>query len=175
MDRFHRNPVDAGLHGPKPPKGLERPFPRARRDWRFPDDPLDGFQGAPVGGRPAYVMGAAAGLSGVGIDPELLRGHTAFHDRLKSNIVAGQIEFAEMLFQSVQGKAQVEHRPQEHVTARPGETIEIDGFHDFDASRLMRWAWQPAPKPLSILTTEMPSEHEVSIAKRAVSPPRLAP
>ena len=32
-----------------------------------------------------------------------------------------------------------------------------------------------APNPLSILTTEIPAEHELSIPSNAETPPKLAP
>src|SRR5215510_12523106 len=42
-------------------------------------------------------------------------------------------------------------------------------------TRFMRLAANPAPKPLSILTTVMPDAHELSIARSAASPLKLAP
>ena len=42
-------------------------------------------------------------------------------------------------------------------------------------TRFIRLAANPAPKPLSILTTVMPDAHELSIARSAASPLKLAP
>ena len=36
-------------------------------------------------------------------------------------------------------------------------------------------AWYPAPKPLSILTVEIPGAHEFNIVRNALNPSRLAP
>ena len=41
--------------------------------------------------------------------------------------------------------------------------------------RRMRQAITPAPKPLSIFTTAIPSAHELSMASRGATPPKLAP
>src|SRR3989304_3098433 len=72
-------------------------------------------------------------------------------------------------------KSQVEEGAEQHVPGRPGEAVEVDGPHGRAARRVMRGAWQGAPTPLSMFTTESPAAQEVSMAKRAVSPPRLAP
>jgi hypothetical protein len=42
-------------------------------------------------------------------------------------------------------------------------------------SRFMRLAANPAPKPLSILTTVTPAAQELSIPRSAARPPKLAP
>ena len=44
-----------------------------------------------------------------------------------------------------------------------------------DARLLIRWALNPAPKPLSMLTTETPLAQEFIMASRVVTPRKLAP
>ena len=44
-----------------------------------------------------------------------------------------------------------------------------------DARLLIRWALKPAPKPLSMLTTETPLAQEFIMASRVVTPRKLAP
>ena len=48
------------------------------------------------------------------------------------------------------------------------------GIH-FAFRWLMDDAWKPAPKPLSMFTTDTPEAHEFSMASSAATPPNEAP
>src|SRR5439155_7113323 len=58
-----------------------------------------------------------------------------------------------------------------HPQARAGSQL-----HRIFATRWLIWlAWCAAPKPLSMLTTDTPGAHELSIARSAAMPPKDAP
>ena len=67
-------------------------------------------------------------------------------------------------------RAGADEGPEGHVTADSRKTVEIGNFH-----RFTRCAKYPAPKPLSMFMTAMPVAQALSIARRAASPPKLAP
>jgi hypothetical protein len=72
--------------------------------------------------------------------------------------------------------AGVEQRRQRHVAGDPREAVEPGRGH----ARVARWSQMratahAAPKPLSMPTTVIPAAHDASMARRAVTPPKLAP
>ena len=71
-------------------------------------------------------------------------------------------------------EAGVEQGAEDHVAAGAGLAVEVGGGHA-EARRAMRVAWTPAPKPLSMLTTETPGAQLVSMPRRAARPPKAAP
>ncbi len=88
------------------------------------------------------------------------------------------------------GQGQVVHRREEalrvgrklverghqHVARRAAGEVEIEYAHArASPTWLIMLARQPAPKPLSMLTTLTPLAHELSIESRAASPPNDAP
>ena len=78
---------------------------------------------------------------------------------------------------------QVQERPHEHVAADAGKGVQIENpLHGVGsvlrtptASLLIMSAWQAAPNPLSMFTTLTPVAQELSMARSAVTPPKLAP
>ena len=50
-------------------------------------------------------------------------------------VEAIQTEFGEFPVQSVQIKAEIDQRAQEHVTADPAENIQVEGLHGFISGR----------------------------------------
>jgi len=77
-------------------------------------------------------------------------------------------------------RAQVKERGDEHVARHAPDRIEDQHLHAGARScrcawRAIRAATKPAPKPLSMLTTETLAAQELSIARSAAMPPSEAP
>ena len=74
-------------------------------------------------------------------------------------------------------RVQLVESAHEHIPCRPHGALQVQGFHASSTPFiwLIREARKPAPKPLSMFTTLIPLAQEFSMAKRAASPPRLAP
>ena len=88
-------------------------------------------------------------------------------------------EAGERRAQVIQREAGVQHRAQQHVAADAGEAVQVGDAHGVYSAmalwRLITAARYPAPKPLSMLTTETPAAQELSIASSGARPPKLAP
>ena len=99
------------------------------------------------------------------------------------NLESFQAEAFHVASNRFQVGAGVKERSYEHVAADSGEGVQIkDPFHANGsfrlppaASLLIMSAWQAAPNPLSIFTTLTPVAQELSMARSAVTPPKLAP
>ena len=79
-------------------------------------------------------------------------------------------------------RQQLIKRSHQHIAGSAHAAVQINQFHSSApcssaglSIRLMRFARNPAPKPLSMLTTQLPEAQELSIAKSAATPPKLAP
>ena len=79
-------------------------------------------------------------------------------------------------------RQQLIKRCHQHIAGSAHAAVQINQFHSSApcssaglSIRLMRFARNPAPKPLSMLTTQLPEAQELSIAKSAATPPKLAP
>ena len=74
---------------------------------------------------------------------------------------------------------QLQKRRRQHIARRAHRAVQIECFHRvssrFACIWLMRLARKPAPKPLSMFTTDTPLAHELSIASSAATPPNDAP
>ena len=84
--------------------------------------------------------------------------------------VPAQAECGEPVLEQPRIRPRVDERPERHVAADPREAVEIGYCH-----RFTRCAKYPAPKPLSMFMTATPATQELSIARSAASPPKLAP
>jgi hypothetical protein len=78
----------------------------------------------------------------------------------------------ELLPDRVERDARVDERAEDHVPGRAAGTVEVDdaAHRIFATRRLICEAWWAAPKPLSMLRTDTPAAHELSIASSAASP-----
>ena len=85
-----------------------------------------------------------------------------------------KVKLAELGEQAGFVQTGVEQGAQDHVAAGAGLAVEVGGGHA-EARRAIRVAWTPAPKPLSMLTTETPGAQLVSMPRRAARPPNAAP
>ncbi len=79
-------------------------------------------------------------------------------------------------------RQQLIKRCHQHIAGSAHAAVQINQFHSSApcssaglSIRLMRFARNPAPKPLSMLTTQLPEAQELSMAKSAATPPKLAP
>ena len=70
---------------------------------------------------------------------------------------------------------QFQKRGGKHVACGAHATVDVESLHLPSPMWLMRCARNPAPKPLSMFTTETPAAHELSIASSADTPPNAAP
>src|SRR3989338_39840 len=86
------------------------------------------------------------------------------------DFVAAYFQFAEFSGKSLHIKPRVQKRGESHIPAYPAETVKIRYSHLF-----IRLAKYPAPKPLSIFTTAMPGEQQLSMVKSGAMPLKLAP
>jgi len=101
---------------------------------------------------------------------------------LEARAQAAHADGAHGVSDDLRGHARVDEGGNRHVArdARGGLEVEVqalEGAPSLHVSRLrlsMAASW-PAPKPLSMLTTETPAAQDVSIASRAAMPSRLAP
>src|SRR5437899_8252527 len=95
----------------------------------------------------------------------------------RMQVVALQLEFAQLPLQLFEVDAQIEHRANEHVAADAAENIQVNSLHFSSpaASALIWLAAKPAPNPLLMFTTVSPLLQLLSIASNAVNPPRCAP
>ena len=84
--------------------------------------------------------------------------------------VPADAEAGEPFLEQLRIRPRADERPERHVAADPRETVEIGDSH-----RFTRCAKYPAPKPLSMFMTATPAAQELSIARSAASPPKLAP
>ena len=74
----------------------------------------------------------------------------------------------------IQPPAQVGKQGSARGVAGQVEMERGHGIH-FAFRWLMADAWYPAPKPLSMFTTDTPEAHEFSMASSAATPPNEAP
>ena len=84
--------------------------------------------------------------------------------------VPAEAERGESFLEQPRIHPRADERPERHVAADPREAVEIGDCHLFT-----RCAKYPAPKPLSMFMTATPAAQELSIARSAASPPKLAP
>ena len=77
--------------------------------------------------------------------------------------------------------AQIDECGNSHIPGDTGASFKVKCFPHERTSyfllilRRIRQAMTPAPKPLSIFTTAIPSAHELSMARSGATPPKLAP
>ena len=72
----------------------------------------------------------------------------------------------------VDGCAGVDQRAEQHVPGHAADAVDVGDHADL---RAIRAAIVPAPNPSSMFTTATPAAHEVIIASRAETPPKVAP
>ena len=105
-------------------------------------------------------QGAAEVIYGAGKTPEQIRG------------------ILQVPKEGLPVRQEFKKRSRQHIPGSAHSTVKISGLHYF-ASFAVIWlimlARYPAPKPLSILTTETPLAQELSMERRAVRPPKAAP
>ena len=93
-----------------------------------------------------------------------------FHARQPQRVQLGN--------KSVAVVQQLQQRRRQHIARRAHRAVQIECFHRVSSRFciwLMRLARKPAPKPLSMFTTDTPLAHELSIASSAATPPNDAP
>ena len=95
-------------------------------------------------------------------------------DSLVAEFPGGQVQLAEFGEEAGLVQTGVEQRAENHVAAGAGQAVEVGGGHA-ETRRAMRVAWTPAPKPLSMLTTDTPGAQLVSMPRRAARPANAAP
>ena len=102
-------------------------------------------------------------------------GETAFRERFVFVDDAGDSEAVQLGDGGIPVGQEFQQRPGEHVAGRAHRTVEVERLHRLSFRWLMRLARNPAPKPLSMLTTLTPAAQEFSIASSAATPPNDAP
>ena len=71
---------------------------------------------------------------------------------------------------------QLQQRAHQHIPRGAHVTFDVKRPHaSIPFIRLIRFARKPAPKPLSMFTTDMPLAQALSMDSNADSPPKLAP
>ena len=152
---------------------------------------LDVGQGAEDGqgalGHPSGQRGGGdeGGDVGVGAHHDIVvtahdgprAGHAAAQSWLDLQFPAVEVEAVQEGAYLIDVGPGIEERPQRHVTGDARETVEPgDGLgRPRRAHGRSRDTAQAAPYPLSMPTTEIPAEHEASMASRAVTPCKAAP
>ena len=87
----------------------------------------------------------------------------------------GNPQAIHFLNKAVRIRQQFQKGRRQHIPGGAHAAVDIDCLHRFASIWLMRLARNPAPKPLSIFTTDTPLAQEFSMDKSADSPWKDAP
>ena len=88
---------------------------------------------------------------------------------------AGNTQAVETLDKFVGPGQQLQQRRRQHISGSAHAAVQIQGPHFFTSMWLIILARYPAPKPLSMFTTDTPLAQEFSMDNRADTPPKEAP
>ena len=88
---------------------------------------------------------------------------------------AGNPQAVEPLHKLLRLGQQLQQGRRQHIPGSAHAAIQIQGPHFFTSMWLIMLARYPAPKPLSMFTTDTPLAQEFSIDSRADTPPKDAP
>ncbi len=167
LDFLGRDAVDPSLRLREEREGALGQLGRARRQAGTGDELADDPVG-PMGMR----LARSAHLGVQRADPRQIH-FTQLQLRTEAELLQALVERRP-------GRAQVKERGDEHVARHAPDRIEDQHLHAGARSRRCAWrairaATKPAPKPLSMLTTETLAAQELSIARSAAMPPSEAP
>ena len=101
--------------------------------------------------------------------------HTAFHAFFPADGDAGDAETVHFLKKRRPIGKQFQQRRGEHVPGGAHGAFDVQRFHPLTSMWLIMFARYPAPKPLSMFTTDTPLAQELSILSSAATPPKDAP
>ena len=90
-------------------------------------------------------------------------------------VQGGNIQCLQRVLHFAQVHPQIRKGGKNHVPARAADTVKLQDLHADAPNRLISAAATPPPKPLSTFTTVIPGTQELSMAKRALSPPKFMP
>ena len=88
---------------------------------------------------------------------------------------AGDPQAVEPLHKLLRLGQQLQQGRRQHISGSAHAAVQIQGPHFFTSMWLIMLARYPAPKPLSMFTTDTPLAQEFSIDSRADTPPKDAP
>ena len=88
---------------------------------------------------------------------------------------AGDPQAVEPLHKLLRPGQQLQQGRRQHIPGSAHATVQIQGPHFFTSMWLIILARYPAPKPLSMFTTDTPLAQEFSMDSRADTPPKDAP
>ena len=97
-------------------------------------------------------------------------GDAALHGRLPHILHPGDVQAVEPLHEPVRVRQQLQKGRRQHVAGRAHAAVQIERFHFAASIWLIILARYPAPKPLSMFTTDTPLAQELSMLKRALRP-----
>ena len=101
--------------------------------------------------------------------------HTAFDAVLPRKCHAGQPHGVEFLQYGFRIVCNFQQCSRQHIARSAHGAVKIQCLHPFASIWLIRLARKPAPKPLSIFTTDTPLEQLFSMESSAAMPPKEAP
>ena len=88
---------------------------------------------------------------------------------------AGDPQAVEPLHKLLRPGQQLQQGRRQHISGSAHAAVQIQGPHFFTSMWLIILARYPAPKPLSMFTTDTPLAQEFSMDSRADTPPKDAP
>lgn len=112
-------------------------------------------------------------------DAQMRAGNSAFDSALPLRPNAGDTQCIELPQKPIRVRQQLQQRGSKHIAGRAHSAVQIQCFHPsallFPSIWLIMLARYPAPKPLSILTTDTPLAQELSMESNADKPWKDAP
>ena len=101
--------------------------------------------------------------------------HAAFDAFFPADGDAGDAETVHFCKECRPVGEQLQQRRGEHVPGGAHGAFDVQRFHPLTSMWLIMFARYPAPKPLSMFTTDTPLAQELSILSSAATPPKDAP
>ena len=180
VDLRHRNTVDGALRLRDGAVDRQHVRLRLRVQMHVPDDVLDAVQAAVMVGMVVIVIVVVQMLvllHAAAHHAEVRAGDAALLRAFGGHGHAGDAQRVEALDEPFRLRQQLQQRCGEHVPRRAHAEVKIQCFHAFlpPPMWLIRLARYPAPKPLSMLTTDTPDAQELSIDSSAEMPPKAVP
>ena len=127
----------------------------------------------------AVIVFMAAFLPAVNQNRHMRSANPAFHGILPAVLYIGKAQPVQLRHKVFRIREQFQQSRREHIPRRTHGAVQIQGFQCVSSPLAVTWliilARYPAPKPLSMLTTDTPLAQELSMDSNAARPWKDAP